>query len=77
MFNYAGGVSGQEVLFTQIYDSTFTDSGTMADWARAPMYWGIYNELIDGTTKTTLGPAVPATRAELARILVGYVDRFE
>ena len=77
VFNYAGGVSGQEVLFTQIYDSTFTDSGTMADWARAPMYWGIYNELIDGTTKTTLGPAVPATRAELARILVGYVDRFE
>ena len=77
VFNYAGGVSGQEVLFTQIYDDAFTDSGTMADWAKAPMYWGIYNELIEGTTKTTLGPAVPATRAELARILVNYVDRFE
>ena len=77
VFNYAGGVSGQEVLFTQIYDDAFTDSGTMADWAKAPLYWGIYNELIEGTTETTLGPAVPATRAELARILVGYVDRFE
>lgn len=75
LYSYAGGVSGQGLMFTQIYDDTFTDSGALAPWAKAPMYWAIYNELISGTSKTTLGATETATRAQLAKILVNYADK--
>ena len=76
LFLYAGGVSGQEALFTQVYDDAFADSGSMASWAKAPMYWGIYHELISGTTATTLGAGNAANRAQLAKILVNYTEKF-
>lgn len=76
LFLYSGGQSGQETLFTQIYDDTFTDSAAMVSWAKAPMYWAIYNELISGTTATTLGAGSVANRAQLAKILVNYTEKF-
>ena len=75
LYYYAGGVSGQETMFTQIYDDHFTDSGALASWAKAPMYWAIYNELISGTSATTLGVTGTANRAQLAKILVNYADK--
>ena len=36
LFLFHGGVSGQETLLTKIYDDAFTDSGTLASWAKAP-----------------------------------------
>ena len=74
LFLYNGGKSGQEVLFTRIYDDTYTDSDTLASWAKAPMYWAVYNEIISGTSDTTLGPRGAATRAQLAKILVNYAE---
>lgn len=76
LFLYSGGQSGQEAMFAQIYDDTFTDSASLASWAKAPMYWGIYNELISGTSATTLGAGGAATRAQLAKILVNYTEKF-
>ena len=75
LFFLAGGVSGGETMLTSIYDDTFTDSGEIASWAKQAMYWGVYQELISGTTATTLSPAGTATRAQLAKILVSYVDK--
>jgi len=75
LFNHYGGGSGEELMYAGIYDDCFTDSGTLGQF-RAPMYWGIYNELITGKTPTTLGGATVADRALLATILVKYTDRF-
>ena len=77
LFGYAGGVSGMETAFTTTYDATFTDSGEIADWAKAAMYWGYYKAIISGTSETTLSPRSSATRAQLAAILVRYLDTVE
>lgn len=75
LFAMDGGQSGAEALFTAFYEDAYTDSGSIADWARPAMYWGVYHGLITGTGKTTLSPRSPASRAQLARILVNYVDK--
>jgi hypothetical protein len=76
LYQFAGGASGGETMFTAIYDSSFTDSGSLPDWAKAPMYWAYYNQLISGTSTTTLGGGGAASRAQLAKILVNYADQF-
>ncbi len=74
LFGYAGGQSGGELLLTGVYDSGFTDSGEIAAWAKPAMYWAYYKSIISGTSATTLSPTATATRAQLAKILVGYQD---
>lgn len=74
LFLFHGGVSGQEALFTAVYDDAYSDSGDIAAWAKPSVYWAVYNQLISGVTETTLAPQNPATRAEIAKILVSYLD---
>lgn len=76
IFFHAGGVSGAEQMFTSVYDQHYKDSASLPEWARAPMYWGIYHDLISGKTEDTLGAATNADRALLAEILVKYTDKF-
>lgn len=72
LFRYHGGQSGMETLLTLAYDSQSSDSGDIADWAKSAMYWAIYNEIMNGTSETTVSPAGTATRAQVAAILVRY-----
>jgi hypothetical protein len=76
LYYYAGGKSGMEQMFTAIYDANYTDSSQVASWAKAPMYWGVYNEIISGTSAATLSPEGTATRAQVAKILVNYLEKF-
>lgn len=76
LFNYSGGQRGMEAMFTSTYDSRYTDSSEISDWAKDALYWGIYNTLISGTSDTTLEPGGTATRAQLAKILVIYTEKF-
>ena len=71
------GTSGLEQMFTETYDKGFADSGEIASWARTAMYWAYYNALINGTGENTLSPKGTATRAQLAKILVNYVEKFQ
>ena len=75
VFLYAGGVSGMEAMLSTLYDSGFTDSGEIADWAKPAMYWGYFNGLIGSEGDTALRPTDAATRAELARMLVLCADK--
>ena len=75
LFGIAGSRSGMESLFTASYDAAFADSGEIAAWAKPAMYWAYYEGIISGTSKTTLAPDATATRAQLAKILVGYLDK--
>ena len=76
LFGYSGGKSGQEIMLASIYNSHFEDSSLISSWARAPIYWGIYNKLISGTSETMLSPQGTATRAQLAKILTIYTDTY-
>ncbi len=76
LFNFSGGKSGMETMFTSIYDQNYTDSAEIASWAKKAVYWGVYSELIKGTTEVTIEPNGTATRAQMARLLVNYIEKF-
>lgn len=76
LFGLSGGASGPEALLTPIYDSGFADSAEIAPWAKSAMYWAYYREIIGGETAATLAPRRVATRAEIAKILVNYIEEF-
>ena len=79
LFACSGGTSGQELVFTAIYNAGFADSAEISDWARPAMYWGYYNELIAavGTDDPALAPKAVVTRAQLAQLLVNYSNSFD
>ncbi len=70
---YSGGQVGMEIQFYAIYDGLLGDSAEISSWAKQSVYWGIYNKLISGTSETAISPQAPATRAQLAKILVNYL----
>lgn len=72
---YSGGKTGMEFQFFSIYEGLLKDSAKISSWAKTSVYWGIYNKLISGTSETTIGPDEPATRAQLAKILVNYINQ--
>lgn len=74
LHSYSGGKSGMEMMLASVYNGYFKDSSAISDWAKPSMWWGLYYKLISGTTETTLSPQNTATRAQLAKILVNYID---
>lgn len=76
LFQHSGAAVGPELMFYSVYDGAFPDSGKLAEWARAPMYWGVYNTLIEAGEDGALHPADTMTRARLARAMVRYMDKF-
>lgn len=77
LFRYNGSVSGMELMFTGMYDSQFTDSGSIGAFAKPGVYWAVYNGIVNGTTPTTINPHGTATRAQIAVILLRYMDKFQ
>lgn len=71
---YSGGKVGMEIQLYGVYDGIFKDSSQVSEWAKKSVYWGIYNKMITGTSETTLSPQGTATRAQLAKILVNYLN---
>ena len=76
LFRYSGGQSGTELMLSSVYDGGFADSASIASWAKSAMYWGYYNGIITGVGDNLLSPTTGATRAQLATILVKYLDKF-
>ncbi|MBR3641298.1 MAG: S-layer homology domain-containing protein [Oscillibacter sp.] len=76
LYGYAGRPAGLYFLFTDTYNAAFTDSASIADWAKDAMYWAYYEGIINGVSASpaALGPGRSTTRAQLAKILVGYQD---
>ncbi len=74
LHSYSGGNIGGEIQFYAIYDGLLNDSSEISEWAKRSVYWGIYNKLISGTDEMTIVPKGTVTRAQLARILVNYLD---
>ena len=77
LYRYHGGVPGEEQIWYGIYDSAFTDSASVSDWAREAVYWAVYHETWCGVgataTGTALYPVQAADRAQIAVIMTRYM----
>ena len=76
LFRLNGGQSGAELMLTGIYESSFTDSGTIASWAKSAVWWAVYHELVSGVGGSRIAPEANASRAQIAAILLRYADKF-
>lgn len=54
----------------------YTDAYRVSDWARDAMTWAVSVGLITGTSDTTLDPSGSATRAQVATIIMRFVENF-
>lgn len=52
----------------------FTDSKSISAWAKAAMQWANAGSLISGIGASTLAPQGAATRAQVAAILMRFVE---
>ena len=80
LYRLAGSESGMELMLANVYDRTFTDAERIPAYARAAVYWAVYNEVWCGTDSldagTTLAPREPATRAQIAVMITRYLEKF-
>ena len=80
LFRLSGSESGMELMLANVYDRTFTDAERIPAYARAAVYWAVYNEVWCGTDSldagTTLAPREPATRAQIAVMITRYLEKF-
>lgn len=72
LYRYAGamgyGTSGSSSL------SAFTDAGSVSGYATEAMQWAVGNGLIGGMGDGTLAPQGNATRAQVATILMRFIE---
>lgn len=72
LYRYAGvmgyGTSGSSSL------SGFTDAGSVSGYATEAMQWAVGNGLIGGMGNGTLAPQGNATRAQVATILMRFIE---
>ena len=54
--------------------SGYTDAGQVSAWAQTAMVWANAKGLITGTGAATLNPLGNASRAEVAAILMRFVE---
>ena len=76
LFRFAGSKTGGEALVSGVYESSFTDSGKIAGWAKDAMWWAVYNSLVSGVGNNQIAPEANASRAQIAAILLRYMDKF-
>lgn len=78
LFRLSGGQSGMESMFTSAYDDAYTDAGQISAYAKPAVYWSIYHEILCGeqslTVPAALAPRAAATRAQIAVMIVRYLD---
>ena len=55
--------------------SVFTDNTTVSDWAVPAMKWAVAEELFKGVGDGLLSPTTSATRAQVATILMRYIEK--
>lgn len=69
---------GMEMMFASTYDSYYTDSAAISDWAKAAVYWALYEEIYCGEASVapgkTLAPNKEATRAQIMVMIVRHLD---
>jgi uncharacterized repeat protein (TIGR02543 family) len=73
ILNRYAGFKGYDVSVADNL-AVYADAGHVSDWALASMKWAVGEKLITGMTTTTLVPQGNATRAQVATILMRYIE---
>ena len=68
IYNYVK-LMGKDVAVESEIPAAFSDRAKIHDYALEAMTWAYANELIHGTSETTLAPRATCTRAEVAAII--------
>jgi hypothetical protein len=78
LYRLSGAAPGMEAMLTGVYDSQFTDSAQVDDWAKQAVYWTVFQEIYCGEGDLAVGaaltPASPADRAQIAVMMVRYLS---
>jgi hypothetical protein len=74
LMNYAK-YKGYDVTKT-VDLSTYTDASKISGWALSAVKWANADGLLTGRTTTTIAPSVSGSRAEVAEILMRFVEKF-
>ncbi len=72
LYNYAK-YKGYDVTATAAL-TAFNDTASISSWARAAMAWANAEGLINGISNTSLSPKGNATRAQVATILMRFIQ---
>ena len=70
LWRYAGEPEADEAALKD-----FTDAATVSKYAKEAMAWAIETGLVSGMSKTTIAPKGTANRAQIATILMRYVEK--
>lgn len=54
----------------------YADAGQISAWAQNAVKWAVAEELISGTSESTLSPKMSATRAQAAVIFKSFVEKY-
>ena len=68
LWRYAGSPESSSDL------SGYADQGSVSGWAATAMGWAVENGLLSGSGGGTLAPQGQATRAQVAAILMRFVQ---
>lgn len=75
----AGSPAGMEAMVYGVYDQQFADSAQVSDWAKQSLYWAVFNEIYCGEAGVSVGqvlaPGADANRAQIAVMMVRYLDK--
>ncbi|MGI6642536.1 MAG: S-layer homology domain-containing protein [Bacillota bacterium] len=72
LYRYAS-FKGYDLTASNELDA-FADAGNVSAWARTAVKWAVAEDLITGVSTTGLCPVGHATRAQVATILMRFID---
>jgi hypothetical protein len=72
LMNYAAYKKYDTTKTTEL--ETYTDAASIDSWGTAAVKWAVAEDLITGTTTTTLSPTGTASRAQVATILMRFIE---
>ena len=81
LFRMSGDEAENGQQYADIYEQAFTDSVSVGSWAKEAVWWAVYHEIWCGTDSTDVGtvlaPTQAADRAQIAVMMVRYLDYVE
>lgn len=81
LFRMSGDESGNGQQYADIYEQAFTDSVSVGSWAKEAVWWAVYHEIWCGANSPDVGsvlaPTQSANRAQIAVMMVRYLDYVE
>ena len=74
----SGAAPGDGQQYASVYEQAFSDAASVGGWAKEAVWWAVYHDIWCGADSagagTVLAPAQPADRAQIAVMIVRYLN---